>query len=110
MPTIAHALAVTLALLASFALPSASSACAQEPDAPCTVRGKLTLPSGAPAVGATLQLRGSAGNSQLEERYGVPADWQNPEATTDVTGTFELRFVPPRERRAPLRRSLRAGE
>jgi hypothetical protein len=102
-----HSRSLVVAFASSLALWSASSVRAQEPDAPCVVRGTLTLPSGGPAAGAKLQLRGHLSSSQQKQRHGVPTDWRDPaEVTTGATGTFELRFVPPRAFRFSLDASL----
>jgi hypothetical protein len=98
-----HFCSLVVACAASLAVGSASWVIAQEPDAACVVRGTLTLPSGAPAVGATLQLRGHVSSSQQKQGRGVPTEWGDPAAvTTGATGTFELRFVPPRALRFSL--------
>ncbi|HTF89237.1 MAG TPA: sigma-70 family RNA polymerase sigma factor [Planctomycetota bacterium] len=75
---------------------------APEPTAPSAlqsgaaiVRGRLLLPSGAPAVGAVIGLEGSLASQELAEESG-PVTWTNPApGASDENGVFELSFDPP---------------
>ncbi len=60
-----------------------------------TVRGRLLLPDGRPAVGATWTLSGFPGNHELVMDHGVPDDWTDPTGTLDDEGRFELSFASP---------------
>ncbi len=60
-----------------------------------TIRGRIELPSGAPAVGSKLKLHGFGANQERVIRFGRPKDWKDLEAITDADGRFEIRFSPP---------------
>ncbi len=68
----------------------------EEEDSLAHVVGRLLLPSGAPAVDASIKLRGFGANSERRQKYGVPKDWQDLTGTTDAEGRFDLALDPPR--------------
>ncbi|QDU69349.1 carboxypeptidase-like regulatory domain-containing protein [Engelhardtia mirabilis] len=59
------------------------------------LRGRFLTPDGAPAVGAAVSLHGWQSNPERVAEFGLPAEWSDPETTTDAEGRFELDFVPP---------------
>lgn len=60
------------------------------------VVGQLLLPSGEPARGAELKLRGWVANSVREQKYGAPKNWATVTGGTDDEGRFDMAFEPPR--------------
>lgn len=58
--------------------------------------GTFLLADGSPAAGATVQFRGWTANSEREQKYGRPENWENFEVTTDAEGRLDLAFDPPR--------------
>jgi len=77
------------------AQPGPAGAAEQEP-ALAHVVGRFVLPSGAPAVGATVALRGWPSNDDEVRKYGAPDAWTDPSGVTDADGRFDLELDPPR--------------
>jgi len=65
-------------------------------DHPATLRGRVLLSDGAPAVAAPIHVMGWGANEEREIQFGLPENWTDPETVTDAQGNFELQFVPPR--------------
>jgi RNA polymerase sigma-70 factor (ECF subfamily) len=60
------------------------------------VRGRLLLPDGTPAVGASAELQGFEANADRTRAFGLPANWHDPELQhADSDGRFEITLDPP---------------
>jgi RNA polymerase sigma-70 factor (ECF subfamily) len=63
--------------------------------APVVLRGRFLDPSGAPLAGVDVELFGTGTSRKPERLYEAPAGWEDPSATTDEGGRFELSFAAP---------------
>jgi hypothetical protein len=59
------------------------------------IKGRVTLPGGAPAANVAIELHGHPANQELVIQHGLPEQWQDPVSTTGADGRFSLRFDPP---------------
>lgn len=58
--------------------------------------GRLLLPGGSPAAGASLLVHGWGANDERIRKYGRRKDWSDVVGTTDDDGRFDLAFDAPR--------------
>ncbi len=60
------------------------------------VRGRVLLPDGSPAVGASVSFTGAVASEARTHQVGLPTNWSDPQPqVADADGRFEFSFDPP---------------